>query len=193
MSAGFPHRTSPRPDTGVTNVQLGVWLLIASEVMLFAGLVSSDVLLRTGSQDWPSDVLPVWPAVSETVMVLAAAWTTGRAWRVASERHTGTPRGWVAASALLLTGALASVAVTWQGLLADGQGPREATVYAIFFALSGIFALHLVGGLLAMLWALWPTTPESSGFVAARLHGALLYQRFLAVVWLVLLLLLYVV
>jgi cytochrome o ubiquinol oxidase subunit 3 len=112
---------------------------------------------------------------------------------VASAGHAGTPRGWVAASALLLTGVLASVAVTWQGLLADGHGPRHSTVYAIFFALSGIFALHLVGGLLAMLWALWPSTPASTAHAAARLHGAVLYQRFLALVWLVLVLLLYVV
>src|SRR5712671_4091133 len=49
----IPYAAEPRPDTGVTNATLGMWLFIASEVMLFGSLFSSYVLLRTGAVSWP--------------------------------------------------------------------------------------------------------------------------------------------
>ena len=50
MSAAIeiPYNSVERPDTGLYNAKLGVWLFLASEVMLFGALFSSYVLLRTG-------------------------------------------------------------------------------------------------------------------------------------------------
>ena len=49
----IPYTVAERPDTGLNNVKLGIWLFLASEVMLFGGLFSSYVLLRVGATDWP--------------------------------------------------------------------------------------------------------------------------------------------
>ena len=49
----IPYTVEARPDTGVFNAKLGVWLFLASEVMLFGALFSSYILLRTGAQVWP--------------------------------------------------------------------------------------------------------------------------------------------
>ena len=40
----IPYTTEVRPDTGLTNPKLGVWLFLASEVMLFGSLFSSYAL-----------------------------------------------------------------------------------------------------------------------------------------------------
>ena len=53
MSELIPYIAKPRPDTGLTNVKLGIWLFLASEVMLFGGLFSTYILLRVGATDWP--------------------------------------------------------------------------------------------------------------------------------------------
>ena len=45
----IPYTTEARPDTGLYNAKLGIWLFLASEVMLFGALFSSYVLLRTGA------------------------------------------------------------------------------------------------------------------------------------------------
>ena len=50
----IPYTTERRADTGVTNVTLGMWLFIASEVMLFGALFSAYALLRSAATDWPS-------------------------------------------------------------------------------------------------------------------------------------------
>ena len=49
----IPYNVHPRPDTGLYNGKLGVWLFLASEVMLFGALFSSLILLRTGAESWP--------------------------------------------------------------------------------------------------------------------------------------------
>ena len=35
----IPYAVQPRPDTGIYNAKVGIWLFLASEVMLFGGLV----------------------------------------------------------------------------------------------------------------------------------------------------------
>ena len=49
----IPYTVEARPDTGLSNGKFGVWLFLASEVMLFAALFSSYILLRVGSVEWP--------------------------------------------------------------------------------------------------------------------------------------------
>jgi len=49
----IPYTTEVRPDTGVTSPKLGIWLFLASEVMLFGSLFSSYALLRGGAPGAP--------------------------------------------------------------------------------------------------------------------------------------------
>ena len=43
MSMEIQYIVDERPDTGLTNGKLGIWLFLASEVMLFGGLFSAYV------------------------------------------------------------------------------------------------------------------------------------------------------
>ena len=49
----IPYTVERRVDTGVTNVTMGVWLFLASEVMLFGALFSAYALLRVSAAAWP--------------------------------------------------------------------------------------------------------------------------------------------
>ena len=50
----IPYTVEPRPDTGLYNAKVGIWLFLASEVMLFGALFSSYILLRVGAPgNWP--------------------------------------------------------------------------------------------------------------------------------------------
>ncbi len=42
----IPYTVTARPDTGLWNAKIGIWLFLASEVMLFGGLFSAYVFLR---------------------------------------------------------------------------------------------------------------------------------------------------
>ena len=57
----IPYTVHPRHDTGLYSAKLGIWLFLASEVMLFGGLFSAYVLLRVGAPEgtWPHGWLNV--------------------------------------------------------------------------------------------------------------------------------------
>ena len=49
----IPYTVEVRRDTGLTNGKIGIWLFLASEVMLFGALFASYILIRVGAPSWP--------------------------------------------------------------------------------------------------------------------------------------------
>src|SRR5512142_1358554 len=78
----IPYNVTPRPDTGVYNAKLGIWLFLASEVMLFGALFSSLILLRTGAPSWPRGwtILNVPMATVYTLVLIVSSVTVVLAW-----------------------------------------------------------------------------------------------------------------
>jgi cytochrome c oxidase subunit III len=78
----IPYVTKPRPDTGLYNAKVGIWLFLASEVMLFGALFSSYILLRVGAQPgtWPHHWLNVWLGMFNTIVLIASSVTVVLAW-----------------------------------------------------------------------------------------------------------------
>jgi len=78
----IPYTIENRPDTGVYNAKLGMWLFLASEVMLFGGLFSSYILLRVGAPPgtWPHGWLNVPLGTINTGLLSLSAITTLMAW-----------------------------------------------------------------------------------------------------------------
>lgn len=77
----IPYTVQPRPDTGLANPKLGIWLFLASEVMLFGGLFSAYIFLRVGADfAWPFHDLVVWPGLTNTFVLIASSVTVVMAW-----------------------------------------------------------------------------------------------------------------
>jgi hypothetical protein len=77
----IPYTVQPRPDTGLANPKLGIWLFLASEVMLFGGLFSAYVFLRVGADyAWPFHDLIVWPGLTNTFVLIFSSVTVVMAW-----------------------------------------------------------------------------------------------------------------
>jgi len=58
----IPYTYKARPDTGLYNAKVGIWLFLASEIMLFGALFSAYILLRVTAPAgfWP-DLALAWP------------------------------------------------------------------------------------------------------------------------------------
>src|SRR5437762_8949947 len=78
----IPYTTQPRPDTGLYNAKVGIWLFLASEVMLFGALFSSYILLRVGAEEgfWPHGWLNVPVGTANTIVLITSSITTVMAW-----------------------------------------------------------------------------------------------------------------
>jgi heme/copper-type cytochrome/quinol oxidase subunit 3 len=78
----IPYEVTARPDTGLYNAKLGIWLFLASEVMLFGGLFSAYVFLRLGADPgyWPHGLLNVPVGMGNTFVLIASSVTVVLAW-----------------------------------------------------------------------------------------------------------------
>ena len=78
----IPYTAQPRPDTGLFNAKVGIWLFLASEVMLFGALFSAYILLRVGSEDvnWPHGLLNIPIGTFNTAVLITSSITVVMAW-----------------------------------------------------------------------------------------------------------------
>jgi len=78
----IPHTVEARPDTGLYNAKVGIWLFLASEVMLFGALFSSYILLRVGADpaNWPHGLLNVPIGAFNTTVLIVSSVTVVMAW-----------------------------------------------------------------------------------------------------------------
>jgi cytochrome c oxidase subunit 3 len=87
----IPHTVTARPDTGLYNAKLAVWLFLASEVMLFGGLFSAYVFLRMGSDEgyWPHGLLNVPIGTLNTVILILSSVCVVLSWAALKMRRWG--------------------------------------------------------------------------------------------------------
>jgi len=78
----IPYTSQPRPDTGIYNAKVGIWLFLASEVMLFGALFSAYILLRVGAlpANWPTGLLNVPIGTFNTAVLIVSSVTVVMAW-----------------------------------------------------------------------------------------------------------------
>jgi cytochrome c oxidase subunit 3 len=78
----IPFNSKPRPDTGLYNAKVGLWLFLASEVMLFGALFSAYILLRVGAPEgtWPHGLLSVPIGTFNTFVLITSSVTVVLGW-----------------------------------------------------------------------------------------------------------------
>lgn len=104
--AEVPYTVSARPDTGLYSAKLGIWLFLASEVMLFGGLFSAYIFLRLGSEPgyWPTGLLNVPVGTANTAVLIASSVTVVLAWAALKMRRLAQYKFYMAVT--ILCGAL---------------------------------------------------------------------------------------
>ena len=186
----IPYTIERRADTGVNNVTLGVWLFIASEVMLFGALFSAYALLRTSAPEWPSglDLLHLDYGLANTLVLLIMTivfWQARNAPIPKARRH-------LLIASLLAVAFLAVKTLEYSGEIARGLVPSVRTFMALYFTITGLHALHVVAGLVANLWAYAGAKAVGEPMTRGRLAALALYWAFVDVVWIIILVLMYV-
>ncbi len=85
----IPYTVTARPDTGVWNAKIGIWLFLASEVMLFGGLFSAYIFLRLDALPgyWPHGLLNVPVGTFNTVILILSSVTVVLAWAALKMRR----------------------------------------------------------------------------------------------------------
>ncbi|MDE3059365.1 MAG: heme-copper oxidase subunit III [Bacteroidota bacterium] len=196
MNSGIPYSVETRPDTGLHNAKLGVWLFLASEVMLFGALFSSYALLRVGAEAWPrgADILNVPLGAVNTIILIASSITMVRSWTSLLRNDFKNFRLLLSATEVLGIIFLVLKFTEYKIKFEHGLFPSSSTFLAMYFTLTGIHALHLFGGIVVNAYhlvsgkRLWKASPER--FVH-RIEVSGLYWHFVDLIWIILFPLLY--
>ena len=182
----IPYNVAERPDTGLYNAKLGVWLFLASEVMLFGALFSSYILLRTGSLEWPEVDLNVPLATLNTMILITSSVTMVMAWAALRLRDLARSRKFLLATFLLAAGFMVVKGFEYAEEFAHHLYPASNNFMATYFTLTGLHGLHVVGGMVVIAYLLGPGAKmwaKDPGRYTNRIEIVGLYWHFVDLVW----------
>ena len=149
----------------------------------------SCVLVCEG--DWPvgeaETHLSVNIGMLNTIILIMSSITMVMAWAALKMKSIGQARGWLAAT-LVLAIAFLVIKIGWEygPKFEHGLVPSTSTFYAIYFTLTGLHGLHIVGGIVVIGYfllpgsAMWKTDPER---YTNRIECTGLYWHFVDLVW----------
>ena len=145
----IPYTVELRRDTGLTNGKIGIWLFLASEVMLFGALFASYILIRTGAPSWPrgDTLLNVPMATVNTIVLISSSVTMVMAWASLMRHRFGTFRLYMGATILLGFVFLTVKYFEYTAKFHHGLYPSTNNFLAIYFTLTGLHMLHVMGGM----------------------------------------------
>jgi cytochrome c oxidase subunit 3 len=193
--AVLPYTVKPHPVTGVYSGKLGTWLFLASEVMLFGALFSAYVLLRVGA---PATGPAAWPTHEETelswkiggfntLVLIVSSVTMVMAWASLKMNDFAKGRMYLAITvALALTFVIVKLLFEYIPKFQAHHTPSHSNFFALYFTLTGLHALHIIGGVIVISYfilpgsRLWKTNPE---YYTNRIECTGLYWHFVDLVW----------
>jgi cytochrome c oxidase subunit 3 len=184
----IPYTVHPRPDTGLYNAKLGVWLFLASEVMLFGALFSSLILLRTSAPFWPRgwDLLNVPLATVNTFVLIASSVTVVLAWANLRLGNLKMGRIFIGLTLLCALTFLVVKGFEYGHEFELHRFPKTSNFFAVYFTMTGLHGLHVLGGVVVFLYFLfpgakmWKTDPAR---YTNRIEVCGLYWHFVDLVW----------
>jgi heme/copper-type cytochrome/quinol oxidase subunit 3 len=184
----IPYTVEQRPDTGLYNAKLGVWLFLASEVMLFGALFSALILLRTGATSWPHgyEVLNVPLATINTMVLITSSVSMVMSWAALRLGDFGKYRRWMGMTFLLGLVFMVIKTIEYAAKFEHHLYPSTDNFMATYFTLTGLHGLHVLGGMIVIGYLLgpgakmWRTEPER---FTNRVEVVGLYWHFVDLVW----------
>ena len=197
--SSIPYIVEERPDTRLTNSKLGIWIFLASEVMLFGGLFSAYVFLRmaapAGDFEYWGNKLSIPMATINTLVLISSSVTVIMAWASLKLKDFEKYKLYMGLTLLCSFIFLVIKYFEYTGKFHHGIFPSSSTFMGIYFTLTGLHGLHIVGGIIVMgyMWLpigykLWETNPEQ---FTNRVEVAGLYWHFVDLVWIFLFPILY--
>ena len=184
----IPYTVEPHPVTGVYSGKLGMWMFIASEVMLFGGLFSAYVMLRVGAAEWNTEALhhSVYLALVNTVILITSSVSVVMAWANSKMGDLGKSRMWMLATIVLACTFMVIKFFEYSGHIQAGEVPSHSNLFAIYYTITGLHGLHIVGGVVVALYLAFPGSKlfhQNQAWYTNRLETFGLYWHLVDLVW----------
>ena len=188
---------SPFPDlnSSASRYRIGIWVAMAAILMMFTALTSAYIVRSGSASDWQPLKMPRILLVS-SALILISSGTLESARRKLKGGAVDLYRRWLLVTVVLGIGFLGSQLIAWQQLVRQGVYVSSNPHSSFFYLLTATHGVHLLGGLLALVYLSVRTRPTGKNELAAvKRQGAAdavtLYWHFMDVLWLYLFVLLF--
>jgi heme/copper-type cytochrome/quinol oxidase subunit 3 len=180
-----------RSAAGIPTGRLAMWWVVASEIVIFGGLLGSYIMHRIGHPEWALQSVHtnLLAGSINTCILLTSSLSA-----VLAHQAAETGNGKRAAKFLWLTilgavGFLIVKSIEWSIEISHGYTITASTFWSFYYSAAGLHALHVIGGSIAMgIVAL----DAAKGKELQRVEYVGIYWHFVDLVWIFLFPLLYI-
>ncbi len=203
LSAQQTHHHEPTPQQKAANIKLGIWIYLASEVIIFGIFITAYAIFRASDADTVFHVreeLGITLVSFNTFLLLSSSWAMVMGLRAIQNGNRRGLLGWIGLTALLGTAFIGLQYIEYIELAHAGIAINN-TNDSIFAGFGMRFytptAFHGAHVIIGVIWALWVLWRGWRGHYSAENHIGVesfgLYWHFVDVVWILLFTLIYLV
>jgi len=190
MSAHVPVATG-RSATGIPTARLAVWWVLASEIVIFGGLLVSYVMLRLHNHHWAEEAshTNTWAGGFNTVVLLTSSLFAVLAHQAAEEGDgkTAAKRLWMTIGGGVVF--MLVKAYEYTNEIAHGFTIYRDVFWSFYYTATGLHGAHVVIGMIIMAII---AADAAKGRNLHRVELIGIYWHFVDAVWIFLFPLLYI-
>lgn len=183
------------PENLPERYRIGMWIALASILMLFTALTSAYIVRAGTGNDWRPIAMPRMLWVS-TALILTSSLTIAIARNALKRRDHSSYKRWLLATVALGLCFLATQLLAWRQLVAQGIYVSTNPHSSFFYLLTAVHGAHLLGGIFGLDYLLlrsWRKASDERGEAKkeAAAGAVTLYWHFMDGLWVYLFLLLF--
>jgi cytochrome o ubiquinol oxidase subunit 3 len=183
--------SSARKHTGIhhdddSKSELGFWVYLMTDCMLFASLFATYAVLRNGVHDGPTstEIVNLNFVLIETLALLTSSFLFGFVIQSARKGKTKLTLGWLSAVAVLGVSFICMELYEFTHLAHEGHSWRTSAFLSSFFTLVGTHGIHIIVGLLWIFVMFYLITKRGiSSSITRKLRLLGMFWHFLDVIW----------
>ena len=192
---------SDRPDEDLDNIvipnkaRVFTWFLLLVVLMTFGGLSAAYIMTATnGAIEWRPFALPIQVWISTAIILISSA-VYHRAKTALDDYDQPRAKKWLVATTVLGAAFISSQMLAWYELNQRGLYFSGNPYAGFFYILTGLHALHVLGGIIALgsiVIGSWHEIRSEQRWHRVRSLGEVVgwYWHFMAGVWVILFILL---
>jgi cytochrome c oxidase subunit 3/cytochrome o ubiquinol oxidase subunit 3 len=190
-SAHIEHDT----NTGISNTKLAMWLFLASECLLFGGLITTYILYRQPLEGpTPEEIFDIPFTSTSSFVLLMSSLTMVLAVSAIERGDHQRLRVWIGATAALGATFIAGQVYEFTVFYREGLGFTTSRFSSAFYTLTGFHGVHVTIGIIMLmsmlLLSLRGKLPEHR---SETVEVVGLYWHFVDIVWIVIFAVVYLV
>ena len=182
-------------NTGISNTKLAMWLFLASECLLFGGLITTYLLYKHPLEGpTPHEIFDIPFTSTSSFVLLMSSLTMVLAVSAIERGEHQRMRVWISATALLGATFIAGQVYEFTVFAREGLGFTTSRFSSAFYTLTGFHGVHVTIGIIMLVslvvLSLRGKLPEHR---AETVEVVGLYWHFVDVVWVVIFAVVYLV